>query len=144
MITTEEKLKRCIEKHPDWEDTRVANSVGCSIKLVRLMHSGAPIPVQKSEDSGIVSIERVIKRYDIKSAIMRELSKIPRGQLVSEAELCLRSAGTDRNRFRRTVENNIEEFRPLRIKLKLDESGDGKWYWSDPETIAEAQRIRDI
>lgn len=142
-MTNEEKARKCLERHPDWDDTRISNSANCSIHIVRILRSGKSTP-SKTEDSGIVSIEKVIARYDIKAAIIRELARIPKGQLISESELCLRSAGTDRNRFRRTIENNAEEFRLFRIKLKLEESGDGKWYWSDAETITEAQRIRDV
>src|SRR4030042_132879 len=82
----------------------------------------------KTGSSGIVTLEKVINRFDIKAAILRELGKIEKGTLILEQELCQRAAGQDKNRFRRTVENNADLFRLNRVKLKLDE-GEPKYYW---------------
>lgn len=153
--STEDRIKQCITKHPEWTDARIANSLITSIWNIRAVRAGKPLPLagpitdsavpilSPQPESGLVSLDKVIHRYDFRAAIYRELALIPRGKLISEAELCQRVAGTDRNRFRRTVENNEAEFRPLRILLKLDE-GEKKWYWADKETIEAAQRIRDL
>jgi hypothetical protein len=53
-------------------------------------------------------------------------------------------AGTDQNRFRKTLDNFSDEFKRFRIKLKLDDSSDGKWYWGRAEDIEEAIRLRDL
>jgi len=95
------------------------------------------------KNSGVISLKIIKDRFDIKAAILRELEKIERGTLISEPELALRAAGRDKYRFRRTVENNEEEFRSRRIKLRLDDTG-AKWYWGWPEDIIEAQKIRDL
>lgn len=152
-ISLEEKIRRCIERHPDWTDLRISNSVGTSVPNVKAFRTGQPIdcspPVSPSaspprvETPGIVSLEKVIQKYDIAAAILRELAQLPQGKLLSEQELCQRVAGTDRSRFRRTVENNPDRFRPLRIQLKLDE-GEKKWWWGNDSDISEAQRIRDL
>ena len=146
--STEERIRACIGRHPDWADGRIAVSMNCPIGEVRAIKMGLSLPQEavpaSSPKVNLVSLEKVIERYDIKSAIIKELANLPRGQLISEADLCQKAAGFDRNRFRRTVENNQDEFRPLRIKLKLDDSGDGKLYWGHPEDVAEAQRMRDL
>jgi hypothetical protein len=94
--------------------------------------------------AGTVDLSSVLKRYDIKAAILTELAALPEGKLISEAELCNRTAGTDKNRFRRTVENNPDIFNSLRIKLKLDVANDGKWFWGKADDIATALKIRDL
>jgi len=152
-ISLEQKIKNCLARHPEWDDIRVANSVNTRIGNVRAVREGRslaipdptaiiPNPVPPAE-SGLISLEKVIQKYDIRSAILRELAQIPKGKLIPEAELCQRAAGTDKNRFRRTVENNEAEFRPLRILLKLDE-GEKRWYWADKETTDACQRMRDL
>lgn len=99
---------------------------------------------QPEANDGLVSLDKVRARYDIRAAIIRELGKIPKGKLISEMEFCLRTAGADRNRFRRCVENSGPEFEPNRIKLRLNVSdSDGKFFWGRAEDIAEAKRLRD-
>jgi len=145
----EEKIKAAIARHPDWDDGKIANYgvKGVRVFQVKAVRAGEPIPAKVEEapkDSvGFVSLERIIQKFDIRSAILRELGTIPKDKLISEVELCQRAAGTDKNRFRRTVENNEAEFRPLRIRLKLDE-GEPKWYWGEKTTVEAAQRIRDL
>ena len=114
-----------------------------AIDNIRCVHNVGKSADIKSQD-GYVSIEKIISHYDIKSAIFRELQKIPKGKLISQNDFCLRAAGTDKYRFNRTLENNPDEFRAFRIKLKIDDSGEGKWYWGGESDILEALRMRDI
>ena len=146
-ITKEEKITRCIKRHPDWKNSRIANSTRSKpADVIEVKEKlGFIKPVEKdSPEKGLVSLEKVIERYDIKTAILKEIVAIPSKKLIEESELCVRAAGTDRNRFRRTVENNIDEFRPYRVKLKIDESKEGRWYWGSIDDVAEATRIRDL
>ena len=92
--------------------------------------------------SGLINLSQVIERYDIASAIRREIAALPKGRLILETELCQKTAGTDRNRFRRTLDNNADGFKAFRILLKLDE-GEKKWYWGSISDISEALKIRD-
>lgn len=147
-MSTEDRIRACAVRNPDWSDGRIANSVGVKVAHVALVRAGAAAPTAApggEPDSGFVSLDRVRARYDIKAAIYRELAAVPRGKVLSEAELCTRAAGSDKSRFRRTVENNESEFKPLRLKLKLT-AGDseGKFFWGHAEDIAEALRIRDL
>jgi hypothetical protein len=64
--------------------------------------------------------------------------------LLRESDLCQMTAGSDRNRFRRAVENNADRFREFRVKLRIDDSGDGTYYWGRREDVAEAVRMRDM
>jgi hypothetical protein len=97
-----------------------------------------------AESSGYISLDAICKKFDIKSAILREIGKIPKGKLIAESEFSVRTAGTDKNRFRRCVENNGDEFRPYRIRLKIDDAYDGKWFWGRQEDISAALRMRDL
>jgi len=97
---------------------------------------------KKTGLSGVVTLDRVRDRYDIKSAILRELEKIEPGTLVAETELCFRAAGTDKNRFRRAVENNEDDFRAHRVRLQV-EKGEARWYWGSAKDVAQAEGMRD-
>jgi hypothetical protein len=92
--------------------------------------------------SGFINLSQVIEKYDVASAIRRELAALPKGRLILEAELCQKTSGTDRNRFRRTLDNNADGFRAFRILLKLDE-GEKKWYWGSISDVEQALKIRD-
>jgi hypothetical protein len=115
--------------------------------MVRAMRSGEPIaPIveeAKKAEAGTITLAAVRARYDIAAAIREELSRLKPGTLVLEREFCVRTAGKDAARFRRTVENT-PEFRANRVKLKLDQdAGEGVWYWGARETILAATKLRD-
>jgi hypothetical protein len=153
-MTLEDRVRACLARHPEWTAQRIANSTGARQAEVEVVRAGLPIfaprveppapgpaPSPASGPPSLISLDKVIARYDIKSSILREIGELPKGKLIVEAELCQRTTGMDRNRFRRTVENNPDAFRPLRIKLRLDDVTEGKWYWGKESDIAEAQRI---
>ena len=102
---------------------------------------GEPV-VPAPKPLGIITLAMVKDRYDVVSAIRREVSAITKGQLIPEAEVCQRAAGRDRYRFRRAIENRVDEFRAFRVKLRIDE-GEPKWYWGSAEDVAKAIEIRD-
>jgi hypothetical protein len=149
-MTNEVRIKACFLRHPEWSVARVADSMSVRQEEVRALVGSAPqvAPSAPSggngKDTGTVDLSSVLKRYDVKAAILNELSTLPEGKLISEDELCKRTAGTDRNRFRRTCENNPDTFNPLRIKLKLDTATDGKWFWGKASDVAAALNIRDL
>lgn len=151
-MTIEERIKAAITRRPERDDSRTSKALGVPIAAIRAVRAGQsvpesgapPPPEDRGNSNSFVSLDRVRARYDICAAIERELASIPRGRMILEADLCQRTAGSDRNRFRRTVENNEERFRGNRIKLRLDDSSEGRWYWGHPEDISEAIRIRDL
>ena len=148
----EDRLRACISNHPDWTVERIAASiVGSTRAMVRAMIAGEPLPETvtaiveeaKKAEVGTISLAQVRARYDIAAAIREELARLKPGALVLEREFCLRVAGKDASRFRRTVEN-VEEFRANRVKLRLDQdASEGAWYWGSQSTIAEAVKLRD-
>jgi hypothetical protein len=83
-------------------------------------------------------------RLDVAAMIRRQIGAVPKGQLIPEDELCRLTAGRDRNRFRRAVENNPDLARQHRVRLRLDDSTDGKFYWGHETDIQEAVRLRDL
>lgn len=149
----EDRVRACLARHPDWTAQRIANSTGARQAAVEAVRAGLPIVAQgdppaltlaPSANASLVSLDKVIARYDVKASILHALLELPKGKLIVEAELCQRTAGADRNRFRRTVENHSDAFRPLRIKLRLDDAGEGKWYWGRAADIEQAQRIVNL
>lgn len=109
---------------------------------------GTPVAVPETTRTGIgeVTLSKVKERFDIKSAIYKELAVLARGTLLVETELCQRVAGNSSNeraRFTRIVETNEAEFKPLRMRMKLRRDGDEKWYWGHKDDVAEAVSVRD-
>jgi hypothetical protein len=149
-MTNEVRIKACMLRHPDWDAARVADSMSVRQSEVRAILGSTPqveppaLSGGNGKGAGMVDLSSVLKRYDIKAAILNELSTLPEGKLMSEAELCNRTAGNDKNRFRRTVENNPDVFNPLRIKLKLDAASDGKYFWGKSSDVEAALKIRDL
>lgn len=151
----EDRVKACMEKHPDWPAERVNNSIaGSKIIMIRTIMAGGAVPVEsttvlkpeslvKPELSAYVSLDLICEKLDVKSAIFREIGKIPKNKVIPEAEMISRTAGTDRNRFRRIIENNAEEFRPYRTMVKTKEFPNGSWFWASAEAIARINKLRD-
>jgi hypothetical protein len=83
----------------------------------------------------------VRERFDIAAAIKRELARLGRGKILPEEDLCRLTAGKDRNRFRRALDNNPELAKAHRIKMRLDDGGEGKFFWGGVSEIAEARRL---
>jgi hypothetical protein len=161
-MTTAEKIKAALARHPDWTDNRVQKSAGGTQALVRAIRQGAD-PATFAESpretlehitgtqtlpilpggghGGLVSLSRIVEKFDIRAAILREIAALPEGELIPEKELCQRTAGKDQSRFRRCVENNGTEFKPLRVKARLDDSTEGKWLWGRMKDIEAARAI---
>ena len=153
-MTLEEKIRGCIERHPDWDTARIAKSCGAHHGEVDAVRRGEQVPdpgtakqYPKQEPASApagISLAAVKQRFDIAGAISRAVKEIRRGTLLPEDELCRLTAGRDRSRFRRAVENNPELSRAHRVRLRLDDSSEGKFYWGHAEDIAEAIRLRDM
>jgi hypothetical protein len=146
-MTIEEKIKGCLSRHTDWTSKRIAKSMrpSPSVAFVNEMRggssSGKPGREFISKVPTVITLADVRQRFDIPAAIKRELSRLDRGALLPEDELCRLTAGKDRNRFRRALDNNPQLPQQHRIKLRLDDSGDGKFFWGSATDIAEAKRI---
>jgi len=150
MDSNEDRVKLCIKRHPDWPDGRISNSLNIRMKEIEAIRLGIPVASQESAAAPVagvgaaVSMSDVRQKLDTAAAIRREIVAIKRDHLVPEEELCRLTAGRDRNRFRRAVDNNPELARAHRIKLRLDESTEGKFFWGHAEDITEAARLRDL
>jgi hypothetical protein len=137
-----EKIKRCLDRHPDWDLRRVSSATGFPYAAIEAARKGAPAPEAPAFAS--VSLMAVRDRLDVAAMIRRQIGAVPKGQLIPEDELCRLTAGRDRNRFRRAVENNPDLARQHRVRLRLDDSTDGKFYWGHETDIQEAVRLRDL
>lgn len=142
-MTTEEKIKNALKRHPEWADRRIANSTGGGLAEIQAVRGGGSRP-EAALAGASISLATVKDRFDVAAAIRRELIKVRRGHLLPEDELCRVTAGKDRNRFRRAVDNNPDLARRHRVKLRLDESGDGKFYWGQAADVLAAIRLRDL
>ena len=148
-MTIEEKVKRAIERHPDWADRRIQNSTGGTLGMIARARGGGDITAPKLRDftskaPAVISLADVRQKFDIPAAIKRELARLDRGSLLPEDELCRLTAGKDRNRFRRAIDNNPQIAKAHRIKIRLEESGDGRYLWGSVADIAEARRIYEM
>ena len=153
-ISIPDKIKRALDRHPDWTDNRIQKSAGGSQAMVRAVRAGEQLPPTVADarpvlpalkpiggnGGGLISLSRIAEKFDIRTAILREIAALPEGEFIPEANLCERTAGKDRNRFRRTVENCGDEFRPLRVKARLDDDSEGKWLWGKARDV-EAARV---
>ena len=149
-----ERIVSCLQRHPDWDTARIAKSCGAHHGEVDAVRRGEQVPDPGTAERFLkrepatapaaISLARVKERFDIAAAITRALSTVKRGTLLPEDELCRLTAGRDRSRFRRAVENNPELSRAHRVRLRLDDSSEGKFYWGHAEDIAEAIRLRDM
>lgn len=148
-----EKIKRCLVRHPDWPNSRIAKSTGARHDAIEAVRRGeqpppvpvsAPLPPNTSTPPASVSLAAVRERFDVAAAIRRTIADVKRGTLMPEDELCRLTAGRDRSRFRRAIENNPDLARAHRVRLRLDDSTDGKFFWGHETDIAEAVRLRDM
>lgn len=150
--TLQLRITESVAKHPDWDERRMASAIrGATREMIRAVREGKPWTFLEVEDprcnpaegAGTISLDQVRKRYDIAAAIRAELEALKPGALILERELCLRTAGRDAARFRRTIEN-AEDLRAFRVKLKLDpEQPEGAFYWGRRQDVAEALKLRD-
>ena len=142
-----DRIAACIARHPDWNDKRVAKAIACRMHEVEAVRAGNPAsepePRSTPKAVGIVTLDTVREKLDIRAAIHRETLRIRPGQLVEEREMRARTAGNDAARFRRAVENHEDEFAPFRLKLRLTD-GEARWWWGRADTVAEAAKIRDM
>ena len=143
-MTTEEKIQRALEKHPDWNTRRIACSTGGTYAEVEAARGGGRDSQPDPASGTSISLSTIKDRFDVAAAIRREIARIRRGHLLPEDELCRMTAGKDRNRFRRAVDNNPDLARKHRVKLRLDETGDGKFYWGQAADVLAAIRLRDL
>jgi hypothetical protein len=151
-MTLEERIKGSVSRHPDWDDRHVSRTIrGATLAVVKAVREGRPVvpppviedPVESAE-VGTITLAQVRARYDVAAAIRDYVAGLKPGALKLEREVCQQTAGKDATRFRRTVDNNADEFRAFRIKLKLDQDQpEGSWFWGNKETIAEALKLRD-
>ncbi len=156
-MTIEERIKRCLSRHVEWEDVRTAKSVGCRVADVRRVREAtdsvpfipdkakakaSPEPISETAP-GLISLATVREKYDVASAIEKAVLGIPKGKLISDSEMCARVCGSDRARYRRCLDNFAARLNPFRIKLKLDD-GEPKYYWGRRSDIQEASRLREL
>jgi len=162
-MTAAEKARRALDKHPDWDNKRIAKSAtGATHAIINALRAGAdwrtildPGPTSDvyavtAQAPGppiahkTVALSRFIERYDVRAAILREIGALLPHEFISEADLCDTTSGKDRARFRRCVDDNAAEFKPLRIRAKLDESdSEERWWWAKADDIAKAREVKD-
>ena len=145
-----DRVKACLLRHPDWDAARIQRSCSGStrnmvanLKSTMVVPEGQSVPSVVALKPSLLSLDKVKDRYDVVGAIQREVLNIPRGKLLLDEDMCRLTAGKDRNRFRKAVENNQEIFKPYRIKINLEHGGEGKFYWGHKDDVAEVVRLKD-
>jgi hypothetical protein len=147
---TEEMIEKLhYLKNQRWKTKDIAAGMGLTMTTVnkawgRYGPAGEGHPPDGSQESPpgparSITLGQIIDKYDTRKAIFRELGKIPKGEFMEQADLCRSASGADRLRFNRCLEIHAAEFAPYRIKIRIGESADGRWYWASPEDIAKAK-----
>ncbi len=148
-VPVEERVRLALLRDPNKTPHRIADCIkGANtvmVKEIKATMAGLATPPPPAQArSPLVSLESLKAKFDTAGAIRRELAALPKGKLIPEYELRQLVCGYDANRFRRAVENNADEFRPNRVKLRIDKASDGKWFWGCVEDVAELERARDL
>ena len=153
-MTLTERIRAALARHPDRDDRHISKGIrGATLAAVRAVRAGedvpepapmTPPPAAGTCEAGTITLDAVRARYDTAASIRAYVAELRKGVLKLEREVCQQTAGKDAGRFRRAVENNSDEFKAYRIRLKLDQDQpEGSWYWGNRETIAQAMRLRD-
>jgi hypothetical protein len=143
VLGLEERVKASVLKHPDWDSRRIAKSLAVRKAVVETILSGGQ--ATQTQDSFLVSMEKIREKYDLYEAIVKGIADIPKGRLIPEMEFARRIAGSDKARFNRAVGMNKDKFFAFRIKLQIEKgSSEGQWYWGSMEDIAEANRLKEL
>jgi len=148
-----ERIKACLEKHPDWDDVRVAAAiVGSGITNVRAVRAGEPLPKvvtaivevtpkgQLTSGVTLISLDDIKRKYDLYAQILEVICDLPSGQVISETDLRTCVQSPDPLRFRRTIEAHEKELEPYRIMLKY-KSSEARYHYAKPEVISDLRNI---
>ena len=148
-----ERIKACLEKHPDWPDERIAAAiVGSGIANVRAVRAGEPLPKvvtaivevtpkgQLTSGVTLISLDDIKRKYDLYAQILEVICDLPSGQVISETDLRTCVQSPDPLRFRRTIEAHEKELEPYRIMLKY-KSSEARYHYAKPEVITDLRNI---
>jgi hypothetical protein len=148
-----ERIKACLEKHPDWDDVRVAAAiVGSRRELVRAVRAGEPLPEtvtaivevtpkgQLTSGVTLISLDDIKRKYDLYAQILEVICDLPSGQVISETDLRACIQTPDPLRFKRTIEAHEKELEPYRIMLKY-KSSEARYHYAKPEVISDLRNI---
>jgi hypothetical protein len=121
----------------------IAGAMGLTVYQVegRLKRTAPPAPAPADQPIGVIGIGQIMKQYDTREAVAREVALITPETVIEQAELARRACGNDRTRFNRCIELHAEEFKPNRVQMRLGDSRENRWYWGHPEFIAKIRSL---
>ena len=147
----EEKIKACLERHPDWPDQRIQNAIrGSTMTAVRAIRAGQPLPESGPPPRAaalrplmsLIAVDDIKRKYDMFGAIMDIIRSLPAGHVISEQDLKQSIEHPDPFRFKRTIEAREKELEPYRIMLKYKGS-EAKYHYARPDVIADLRRTME-
>lgn len=125
----------------------IAEAMGLTIYQVegRLKRASIVPPslpaVAADQQAGVIGLGQIIRQYDTREAIAREVALIAPETVIEQAELSRRVCGSDRTRFNRCVELHADEFKANRVQMRLGDSRETRWYWGHQEFIAKVKSL---
>ena len=130
MATNEERIRKCVATHPNWDNARRANALKITVSetaklMAKLKLVDTVNPTDEKTPVG-VSAKDMLGRYDYGTRLMDTISRMCKGKFVLDADIRTES-GIPIGVYRRVAE--LEEFNDFRIK-----DGD-KLYWSMPDNV---------
>lgn len=140
--TLAQRIQRCMQIHPDWTDTRVANAMRCRIRPVhdarQRIGGGQPSaqPVKAAIQGGMSKTE-FMAAYDpttkMRLAIKSAIGMVAKGRFYRDHELRKMAGygGGDASLWRSIASDPDEGFTKYQFRMS-----DQIW-WSDPGSVSD-------
>jgi len=143
-----DRVKASLARNPNKNAYDVAKSLGLRVGDVKPHMPDIGIEAGSAPASPamkVIALSEVREKLDIAARIRKCLKTLKNGSLMAEPEFRTLVCGGDANRFRRAVENNVDEFRPYFTRLRLGmEEREPRMYWGTRAAIAEVERLKNL
>lgn len=140
MLTTTDRIERCIARHPEWDNARVCKSIPggrlAEVVAVREGRKGPPPPPKPK------TVETLLASFDLAGEIRRQAASIPRREYREDEELrrACGAAGFQVGQARWRATSTRAEFERFKAVLP-----DKRVVWCCEHTAAELRRrLEDI
>ena len=136
-MNVDEKIKRCIATHPEWDNSRVANAVHGRVPDVLRVRGGKAAPVTASPAllKRGKSMAQFRQQFDVKLRIQQGVKKHLQGVYMPDQEF-REACGVSTTEWRRYSEES--EFDVYRAKIR------GQILWAAPKMLLEMKSIAGI
>lgn len=136
VSTLDSKIARCIASHPEWENYRVANSVGTRVAdVVRVRGGKMPVAGSIEVARRGKSMDQFRQQFDVKLRIRQGIKKHLSGVYMTDQEF-REACGIASSDWRRYADEI--EFDKFRAKIR------GQILWASEKMLLEMKSIAGI